>query len=236
MKRLLVVLIAALMVLSLAACGKGNDSGDNGGNSGGNTSGQEGKEDKGTENKESGSKDQGGETAAVMTPGTLNDVNLKDGEEPVLKGLRLVGNRAGSGIDTEGGINNKPASKEGIRCIFELNEWVEVYPDIDKKAGLTVYIRTHQEDQGAYEKMSGSALGDGAAAVCAWTDEGGEDPASFYLNPDDCGSGYYDFVFTSQDQVIATMLAYFYNQDELEGKSDAELEKLMKGLEAQKIK
>ena len=31
MKRLLVVLIAALMVLSLAACGKGNDSGDNGG-------------------------------------------------------------------------------------------------------------------------------------------------------------------------------------------------------------
>ena len=85
MKRLLVVLIAALMVLSLAACGKGNDSGDNGGNSGGNTSGQEGKEDKGTENKESGSKDQGGDTAAVMTPGTLNFVNLKVDDLPAYR-------------------------------------------------------------------------------------------------------------------------------------------------------
>ena len=39
---------------------------------------------------------------------------------------------------------------------------------------------------------------------------------------------YYDFVFIYGNKVFATMLTRFYKPDELHGKPDSELEKLMK--------
>ena len=50
---------------------------------------------------------------------------------------------------------------------------------------------------------------------------------SFYLHPEECEPGYYDFVFTYEGKAIATLLTRFYNEDELTVKSDAELEALM---------
>ncbi len=49
--------------------------------------------------------------------------------------------------------------------------------------------------------------------------------ASMYVNPDNAEPGYYDFVFTYEDKVFATMLTKFYKEHELD-KSDEELEKL----------
>lgn len=53
----------------------------------------------------------------TMVLGKLNFVNLKEGEQPIMTGLSLNGNRCGS-ID----FNNKPCAAEGIRSVFELDE------------------------------------------------------------------------------------------------------------------
>ena len=51
---------------------------------------------------------------------------------------------------------------------------------------------------------------------------------SFYVNEGDNAAGYYDFVFTYEGKAIATLMTRIYNMNELAGKSDAELEALMK--------
>ena len=213
MKKLLLALIAVSLVLALAACGKKPEPTD-------------------------GTKDdsQGGQTEQAMIPGTLNPINVKEGEKPALKGLRLTGNRAGSG--EAGGFNDKPYAKEGIRCIFELDEWVEIYPELEKTGSVSVWVFTHREDQSSYEKLTFSDALQGLATfvdlnkpenkVDSW--------GSFYLNPSEVKEGYYDLVFTVDGKAAASVLTRFYKPEELNGKSDTELEQIQNGLEPMKVK
>ena len=53
---------------------------------------------------------------------------------------------------------------------------------------------------------------------------------SFYLNPEECEPGLYDLVFTYQDKAVGVLLTRFYQEQDIESKSDAELEALMKGI------
>ena len=212
MKKMFLALIAVLMVLALAACGKKN------------------------EPTNATNDSQGGQTEKAMVPGTLNPINLKEGEKPALKGLRLAGNRAGS--SEEGGFNDKPVAAEGIRCIFELDEWVEIYPELEKTGSVSLWVFTHREDQSSYEKLMFSDVLQGLATfVDLNKPESKEDSwGSFYLNPSDVKEGYYDLVFTVDGKAAASVLTRFYKPDELSDKSDAELEKMQKGLEPQKVK
>lgn len=168
----------------------------------------------------------------TMVPGTLNFINLDDRDASVLRGLKLTGNRAGSGEDS--GFNNKKAGTADIRCIFELNEYVGVYPDTDLSEGISVWVFNHQDDQSVYETADSL---DGVQGLVFYTDliENTDDPtwpwAEFYLNPEENGAGYYDLVFVYEGKAIATTLVYFYNIGELEDKSDAELEQLTKGIQ-----
>ena len=57
-----------------------------------------------------------GSNDADAVLGKLYFVNLKEGEQPVMTGLSLFGNRCGSE-----GFNNKPCAAEGIRSVFELD-------------------------------------------------------------------------------------------------------------------
>ena len=50
---------------------------------------------------------------------------------------------------------------------------------------------------------------------------------SFYLHPEEVDPGLYDFVFIYDNKVFATMLTRFYKPDELYGKPDSDLERLM---------
>ena len=50
---------------------------------------------------------------------------------------------------------------------------------------------------------------------------------SLYLHPEEVNPGYYDFVFIYKNKVFATMLTHFFKPEEIYGKSDSELEKLM---------
>ena len=128
--------------------------------------------------------------------GKLYFVNLKEGEQPVMTGLSLHGNTCGTGA-----FNSKPYATEGIRSVFELDEWIEFHPQARVGGGIKVKDPNEEE-------------------TYHW--------GSFYLHPEEVNPGYYDFVFIYNNKVFATMLTKFYKPDELLEKPDSELEKLMK--------
>ena len=162
----------------------------------------------------------------TMVLGKLYFVNLKEGEQPIMTALSLFGNRCGSES-----FNHKPYAAEGIRSVFELDEWIEFYPKANAESGIKVMVFKHQEDQGIYLKNS---LNDKTPGYIQELDlskdpEGDETSlwGSFYLHPEEVETGYYDFVFIYKNMVFATMLTHFFKPNEIYEKSDSELEKLM---------
>ena len=223
-QRIICLLLAAWMVFCLAAC-KGNDSGSSNPNPPANSTGEN--QQPGTE---SGSTSQNADPAdGAKLTGKLDLINLDDRDPSVLRGVTVKGNHVG-GYD---GINGKESSLTDVRCIFELNEWVYFYPDTDATYGLRVWILKHRDDQEYYNKAKFSDLDPNFANYCdLHYPEDAENPGetewgSFYLHPEECEPGYYDFVFTYEGKAIATLLTRFYNENELTVKSDAELEALM---------
>lgn len=165
------------------------------------------------------------DTDAVL--GKLYFVNLKEGEQPVMTGLSLFGNRCG----TED-FSQKPCAAEGIRSVFELDEWIEFHPQASVKTGIKVMVFKHNADQGFYLKKALNDETPGYIMECELKrDPDAEESdhwGSFYLHYEEVEPGYYDFVFLYGNKVIATMLTRFYKNDELLDKTDSELEKLMK--------
>ncbi len=162
----------------------------------------------------------------TMVLGKLYFVNLKEGEQPVMTGLSLFGNRCGSKD-----FNHKPYAVEGIRSVFELDEWIEFHPQTNATTGIKVMVFKHKADQNFYMK---NALNDETPDYiqeCELNKDPDADETehwgSFYLHPEEVAPGYYDFVFTYNNKVFAIMLTKFYQLDELSVKSDSELEKLM---------
>lgn len=159
--------------------------------------------------------------------GKLYFVNLKAGEQPVMKGLSLSGNRCGNEE-----FNHKPYATEGIRSVFELDEWIECYPKATVSSGIKVMVFKHKADQGFYLKKT---LSDKTPDYIQ-EQELNKDPdaeenshwGSFYLHPEEVAPGYYDFVFIYGNKVIAIMPAKFYKVEEIYNKTNSELEQLMK--------
>ena len=161
-----------------------------------------------------------------MVLGKLYFVNLKEGEQPVMSALSLFGNRCGSE-----NFNNKPYSTEGIRSVFELDEWIEFHPKAQAESGIKVMVFAHKADQGFYQKNALNEKTPGYVQECGLNkDPEGEETShwgSFYLHPEEVVPGYYDFVFVYKNKVFATMLTLFFKQNEIYEKSDSELEELM---------
>ena len=159
--------------------------------------------------------------------GKLYFVNLKEGEKPVMQGLSLFGDRCGSSD-----FNNKPYAAEGIRSVFELNEWIEFHPQTNATTGIKVMVFKHKTDIGFYQKNALNDETPGYVQEC----ELNKDPdaeetyhwGSFYLHPDEVDPGYYDFVFIYNGKVFAIMPTRFYKLEGIYEKPDSELEKLMK--------
>lgn len=161
-----------------------------------------------------------------MVLGKLYYVNLKEGEKPIMIGLSLFGNRCGSE-----NFNNKPYAAEGIRSVFELDEWIEFHPQTNAETGIKVMVFKHKADQGFYLK---NALNDETSDYvleCELNKNPDDETShwgSFYLHPEEVEPGLYDFVFIYSNKVFATMLTQFYKPDELYEKTDSDLENLMK--------
>ena len=226
MKKLLILALALLMIVSLAAC-KGNDPGSTGTNPPASSTGDN--QQSGNESGNNNTSQSGNNAEAAKLTGKLNLIELDDRDPSVLRGVTIKGVNVGS----YDGINGKESSLTDVRCIFELNEWVYFYPDTDATYGLRVWILKHRDDQEYYNTAKFSDLDPNFASYCdLHYPEDAENPnetewGSFYLNPEECEPGYYDFVFTYEGKAIATLLTRFYNENELTVKSDAELEALM---------
>ncbi len=231
-KGLVCLLLAMVTVLMLAACGKGNDpskASDAGptteqGPAQGTDSAQ------GNNDRETGGDPSGDPmTVPAKLTGKLNLMELDDRDPSVLRGVRLMGNQFGTQED----INGKDFSLTDVRCIFALNEWTEFYPDTDAEYNLRVWILKHRDDHAYYGTCQFSDLMPGFVTTCDLhypADEENPDESawgSFYLNPEECEPGYYDFVFTYEGKALATLVTRYYPEGELNEKSGAELEALM---------
>lgn len=229
-------LVAIAMTLCLAACGKaepGNSG--NSGNQGGSSSNVASSDNGQSGNSQGSQGNPSGVTAKdSMLPGKLHFIELEDRDPSILRGVRITGNVCGS---TEFNYS-KEKGTDGIRCIFQMNEWVEFYPDTDATYGIKVWILEHREDQRSYETTQFSDQMPGFVQYCDLRypeDEEYPDEwqwGAFYLNNDEYKPGYYDFVFVYEGKAIAKMITYFYADGEIQRKSDADLEKLMSGLAA----
>ncbi len=229
--RFLCLLLAMLLIAALAACGKGNDTPANAAQASGQaqTAGNAGSQ---AGDKESaGSEAPGSQTAEPpRLTGKIGLIELEDRDPSILRGVRIIGNHVGSQDD----INGKESSLTDVRDIFEMNEWIEFYPDTDAEYYLRVWILTHRDDQDYYKDCKFSDLMPGFVTYCDLhypADEENPDEwywGSFYLNPEECEAGYYDFVFTYEGKAVATLLTRFYNEGEIGGRSGAELEALMR--------
>ena len=201
MKRFALFLIVALALFSTV--GSHNDANANATNSPNNTQVQD-----------------------TMVLGKLYFVNFKEGEQPIMTGLSLHGNVCGSEA-----FNNKPYAAEGIRSVFELDEWIEFHPETKATTGIKVMVFLHKADQSFYSKK---ALNDETPGYIQELDLNKDPDAeesnhwgSFYLHPEEVNPGYYDFVFIYNNKVFAIMVTRFYKPEEIYGKPDSELEKLM---------
>ncbi len=162
----------------------------------------------------------------TMVLGKLCFVNLKEGEQPVMTALSLFGDRCGSES-----FNQKPYATDGIRSVFELNEWIEFHPQANVGSGITVMVFKHKADQCFYQEKSLNDESPGYILECGLNKDPEDETnnwGSFYLHPEEVDPGYYDFVFIYDKKVVATMLPRFFKEQELLDKSDPELEELMK--------
>jgi len=230
MKKTLAIVLAFVFVLGLAACGSsGSTSQSNKPSSSGNNSSNPSTNSTGNNQQSGNGSGSSNNAEAAKLTGKMNIINLDDRDPSVLRGVRINGLSAG----TADGINGRESSLTDVRCIFELSEWIEFFPDTDATYGLRVWILKHRDDQEYYNTAKFSDLDPNFANYCdLHYPEDEEKPdewywGSFYLHPEECEPGYYDFVFTYEGKAIATLLTRFYKEGELSAKSDAELEALM---------
>jgi len=208
MKKYVALLAAIAIVFSSSACGKKKD-----------------KTEETTAPSDTVSASTESQSNGPLTFQAGKVVFLDPSGSGILKGVKISGNRAGDEI------NKKDPALDGVRCIFELNEWVDFYPDTDKTAGIEVWVFAHKGNANVYKDAEFSMNMDGYIINLSLMKD--EDPdlpwGSICLNPDSVEPGVYDFVFVYNGSAFAGMAVRFYAEKELEPKSDAELENLMKG-------
>lgn len=218
MKKILAMIVSGTMLLSLTACF----------NAGGTTAEKETTNE--TVNDTVASEDNGGavdETKDNTDPGAivLLPGELYQFDKDVIKGITVKGNQLGSAE-----FNDKDPDVKGIRCIFLLNEWVEIYPDTSVNDGLWVYVYKHADDANVYTEMGFTEEDTKVLATCTLEkpEEADYQWGSFYLNPDSADPGIYDIVFVKNGKAVAVMEANFFEEGSLIDKSDDELSALMK--------
>ncbi|MBP5207702.1 MAG: hypothetical protein J6330_04535, partial [Clostridia bacterium] len=120
MRKILTIVLILSMLVGIAAC-KGNNSGGTGA-----VTTDAGSVDSGASGSGSGNgttAQSGGDAEPAKLTGKLNLIDLDDRDPSVLRGVTIKGNCAG----TADGFNNRESSLTDVRCIFELNEWIEFY-------------------------------------------------------------------------------------------------------------
>ena len=222
MKKLLTLIVVSTVILSLSACGKKED------NSGSSVVQQTTTT---TAKQETQIEDAPVSSASEpITPGVLYQLNQKEDEEPVIRAVCLDGGSAGTYRSDDDSINGKDPSDNGIRFIFELNEWISVLPVTDKVEGITVYLVEHRDDPQTYVDSFFAELSDEvpkAVLVKPTDDDGYGYWGELFASYEEYQPGYYDLVFTDGLKPTAKITLKLYTMEELQGKTDKELNQIM---------
>ncbi|MBQ7643534.1 MAG: hypothetical protein IJS84_00725 [Spirochaetales bacterium] len=151
-------------------------------------------------------------------PGVL--YQLQEGE-PVIRGIYLSGNQT-----LNAGVI-EPAA-ENISFIFNLNEWIYIYPDTDKTEGISIRVAKHADDFSVYTK---SFIEEGEFLAYADLYKP-EDPnfewGSFYVYQEE-DPGFYDIIFiNSEDNTpLAVIVIDLFKEQELSKYSLEQLQQIM---------
>ena len=164
-----------------------------------------------------------------LVPGVLYQLNLEEGKEPVVKGVALAGNQAGSSI------NEKEPSVEGLRFVFNRQEWITIKVDSSLSAdefssyfeeGLWAFVVPHEDNPASLD----AAWFEGAMDIpvpyspLELTDDGITwDTYVWYgLEP-----GFFDLIFTYKAKPVAMVLIRIYAEDILTELPDEQLQAFM---------
>ena len=160
-------------------------------------------------------------------PGVL--YQLQEGE-PVIRGIVLAGNR------TENFKSADPAT-ENIRFIFELNEWVYIYPDTDQLEGISARVAKHTGDTSIYTKAYIEECDFLAYTDLYKPEEKDFEWGAFFINGEE-ELGFYDLVFVNNDDntPLAVIILDFFRFGELEKYSTDQLQQIMDDIIAQGAK
>ena len=125
-------------------------------------------------------------------------------------------------------MNTKTAAA-GIRDVFELNEYVEMYLTTKATDGIQVFVFKHNEVAEVYNNYnySGELQNLVARADLTKPENDGDSWGSVYVNPEDADPGYYDIVFVCDGAPVVVIKVRMYAEEELAGKTDNELHSLM---------
>ncbi|MBO4635737.1 MAG: hypothetical protein J5685_01185 [Clostridiales bacterium] len=164
------------------------------------------------------------ELTAVMIPGEL--IYISDDGYDVIHGLDLEGNIAGSSDFNTRGLTN-----DDVRCIFELNEWIDFYLDSEAE-DISVYVMEHDPDWDSYVDLDLSENAPGVIEYCYLDPADDLDVSwgSMYLDPEIASSGYYDLIFQSGTHVVAALEVRFYDEGDLGFLGDEDLEAIMRDI------
>ena len=160
-----------------------------------------------------------------MIPGVLYQLNLEEGQEPIVRGISLSGNGAGGDK-----INNREPSVDNIRFVFGINEWIYVILDTDKTEDLFGFIVAHGNDPVVYNEsafIDSLYDSDKASYSPFWVNENGAvvwDTYVFSTND----PGFFDLVICYEDKPTAMIVLRIYPDESLNDFTDEQLESFMK--------
>ena len=166
-----------------------------------------------------------------VVPGTLYQINLEEGQVPVVKGITLEGNVAGTAA-----LTGKDFSSENLRCAFEIGEWINIRIDTDLKAddfsayyeeGLFAFIVPHMSDYSIInlEYMIDITGGPSTpSAICRQDD--GKVAADKYI-PSEYQPGFFDLIFTYKAKPVAMVMLMGCAEGSLSQMTDRQLEEFM---------
>lgn len=157
--------------------------------------------------------------------GVLYTINVDDNYQAYIKGISLGGNQTGT---TE--FNSKELATDGVRCLFQLNEWISITLDDEAPDGLQVYVFKFINDPNLYNDVKFDDTIEGYVAMCSLTkpEEEGNVWGEFYVNPDDSNPGDYNLVFVYQGKAVSQIRVALVAENSVQDLSDSEIEALTK--------
>ncbi|MBQ6897220.1 MAG: hypothetical protein IJN69_08450 [Oscillospiraceae bacterium] len=139
-------------------------------------------------------------------------------DKSAITALRIEGENSGV-------LNDRQLATTGICSIFEHEEWIQFYPVGDAEV-IDIYYFTYDE-KADYSKRDAQWLDDNGRHFTRLYNQKNESfPDGYwgasYFDPD-MGTGYFDFVFATEEKAVAVMTVQVFEEDGLQNYTDAEL-------------